>query len=151
MHLDNVRLLVTRFEETFTFYRDALGLTLTWGDATSGFASFEAPGGSGIGLFRRDLMAQAVGTAGLPATATAQDAVALIFTVDAGRCVDDEVKRLAGLGTPVVSPARDMADWGIRVAHVRDPDGNLIELFQQLPKTAWSDRLREEDQQLSRK
>jgi catechol 2,3-dioxygenase-like lactoylglutathione lyase family enzyme len=147
MHLDNVRLLVTRFEETFAFYRDALGLSLTWGDATAAFASFEAKGGSGIGLFRRDLMAQAVGTSTLPPSAKAQDAVALIFAVDD---VDAEVARLEPLGVAIASRPRDMADWGIRVAHVRDPDGNLLELFQPIAKEQWSERLKEEDRALKK-
>ena len=142
MHLDNVRLLVTRFEETFAFYRDVLGLTLTWGEADGHFASFEAPGGSGIGLFRRDLMAQAVGTAGLPDAAPCQDRVALILRVEG---LDAIARSLTDRGVALVSPPRDMADWGIRVVHVRDPDGTLIELFEPMARDRWSDRLRDED------
>lgn len=44
-----------------------------------------------------------------------------------------------------VGEARDMVDWGIRTLHVRDPDGNFLELFEHLDKARWSDRLRSED------
>ena len=44
--------------------------------------------------------------------------------------VDAEVSRLSErvVGRPV-----DRSDWGGRVAYVRDPSGNLIELFQTIP------------------
>ena len=147
MHLDNIRLLVTRFEETFAFYRDVLGLALAWGDSKGNFASLTAPGGSGVSLFRRDLMAQAVGTSGLPAASAAQDRVALVFAVDG---LDREAQRLAAKGVALLAPPRDMADWGIRVAHLRDPDGNLIELFEPLAKERWSEHLNEEDSKQSK-
>ena len=45
--------------------------------------------------------------------------------------VDSEVARLAAAGAPVLRDAEDMP-WGERVAYVRDPDGNPIQLTQQL-------------------
>jgi catechol 2,3-dioxygenase-like lactoylglutathione lyase family enzyme len=48
------------------------------------------------------------------------DACLVILSVDD---VDDEAQRL-GLDDPVSRP-----DWGIRVTYVRDPSGNLIELY----------------------
>ncbi len=65
---DNVRLLVTRFDETLAFYHDALGLTLTWGAPGGNYASFAFPGGGQLALFRRGLMAEAVGASARPAT-----------------------------------------------------------------------------------
>src|SRR5215831_121269 len=65
---DNMRLLVTRFDETYTFYRDVLGLKPTWGKPGENYASFAFPGGGEIAIFRRSLMADAVGTAGRPFT-----------------------------------------------------------------------------------
>ena len=38
-----------------------------------------------------------------------------------------------------------MPDWGLRVAHLRDPDGNLLELFQDLPKDQWSASLHDDE------
>lgn len=34
---------------------------------------------------------------------------------------------------PAETPSQDRPDWGVRVAHFRDPDGNLIEINQNLP------------------
>jgi len=45
----------------------------------------------------------------------------------------------------------DHPDYGIRSAHLRDPDGNLIKIYTQLPKPRWSKELREEDKLLTKK
>jgi predicted enzyme related to lactoylglutathione lyase len=45
--------------------------------------------------------------------------------------VDGLLPRVATLGGVVPGPANDMP-WGQRVAHVRDPDGNNVNLTQQL-------------------
>ena len=54
LKFDNVRLLVTRFDETFLFYRDILDLKPTWGAVGENYASFAFPGGGQIALFKRD-------------------------------------------------------------------------------------------------
>ena len=38
-----------------------------------------------------------------------------------------------------------MTAWGIRVAHFRDPENNLIELYSELPKGKWDDHLIEDE------
>ena len=45
--------------------------------------------------------------------------------------VDTLLPRVADLGGQVTGPANDMP-WGQRVAHVQDPDGNRVNLTQQL-------------------
>src|SRR5579872_1693081 len=82
LKLDNVRLLVSRFDETFAFYRDVLGLQVTWGKPGENYASFAFPGGGQIALFRGDLMAAAVAGATPPLAQTRHDAVALILSSD---------------------------------------------------------------------
>ena len=128
---DNVRLLVTRFDETFAFYRDVLGLTPTWGKPGDNYASFVFPGGAQLALFRRSLMADAVGTAARPATRHEQDTAALILTVDD---VDAVYARLKPSGIEFSGSPKDQPVWGIRAMHFRDPDGNLIEVFSPLKK-----------------
>jgi catechol 2,3-dioxygenase-like lactoylglutathione lyase family enzyme len=128
---DNVRLLVTRFDETFAFYRDVLGLTPTWGKPGDNYASFAFPGGAQIALFKRSLMAEAVGTAAQPATRREQDTAALVLTVDD---VDALYARLKPAGIEFADAPRDQPVWGIRAMHFRDPDGNLIEVFSPLKK-----------------
>jgi hypothetical protein len=46
----------------------------------------------------------------------------------------------------LIDEPKDMSDWGIRVFHLRDPDGNLLEIFSELKKTRWSQGLQEADQ-----
>ncbi|MGW6061001.1 VOC family protein [Streptomyces sp. NPDC055189] len=43
--------------------------------------------------------------------------------------VDDLLKRVDSLGGETLGPANDMP-WGQRVAHIKDPDGNAVNLTQ---------------------
>jgi lactoylglutathione lyase len=139
MRFDNLRLLAHRFDEMYAFYADVLGLHATWGDAASNFVSFHAEGQPGLALFRRALMSDAIGTADRPVDGVAQDRAVVILAVD------DLDAAAARVGDRLVTPPRDMPEWGIRTAHVRDPDGNLLELFVPLPRDQWTPRLRDED------
>jgi len=130
LKFDNMRLLVTRFDETYVFYRDALGLKPTWGKPGENYASFAFPGGGEIAIFRRSMMADAVGTAAHPSTRQEQDTAVLILSVDD---VDALYGRLKGAVEFTNAPA-DRAAWGIRAAHFRDPDGSLIEVFSPIKK-----------------
>jgi lactoylglutathione lyase len=119
------RLLVADFRASFRFYRDVLGFTPTWGDENDVYADFET-GGATLALFRRDLMAQAVGTTDKPASAESQDMVAFVFSVEN---VDAAYAELQGKGVVFLTEPQDRAAWGIRTAHFRDPDGNLLEIY----------------------
>jgi catechol 2,3-dioxygenase-like lactoylglutathione lyase family enzyme len=131
VRFDNVRLLVTRFDETYTFYRDVLGLAPTWGKPGENYASFAFPGGAQIALFRRSLMAEAVGTAARPSSRGEQDTAALVLSVDDVDVLYGTLKRT---GLEFVEAPTDQPVWGIRAMHFRDPDGNLIEVFSPLKK-----------------
>jgi predicted enzyme related to lactoylglutathione lyase len=58
--------------------------------------------------------------------------------------VDAVCKKLSDRGVAFINEPMDMAGWGGRVAHFRDPEDNLIELYAELPKDKWSDDLIEE-------
>jgi predicted enzyme related to lactoylglutathione lyase len=45
--------------------------------------------------------------------------------------VDAVLPKVEGLGGEAPGPANDMA-WGQRVAHIKDPDGNVVNLTQTL-------------------
>ncbi len=122
------RLLVSDFPASFRFYRDVLGFTATFGDENDVYADFEA-GGVTLALFRRDLMALAVGTADKSEPADSQDKIALIFSVED---VDAAYAELQAKGVSFVTTPQDRTQWGIRTAHFRDPDGNLLEIYSPL-------------------
>jgi catechol 2,3-dioxygenase-like lactoylglutathione lyase family enzyme len=147
MKLDYVRLLVNKFDECFRFYRDVMGFKVTWGREGEGYASFDA-GTIGLAIFQRQVMARDVGTTNLPSDAACQDRLALIFGV---KSLEATVNRLEERGARFVTRPTSYPDYGTRSAHLRDPDGTLIEIYSQLPKTRWSKELREEGKQLIKK
>jgi lactoylglutathione lyase len=120
--LSQVRLLVDDFGESFRFYRDALGLETSFGEDDGPYASFRAGEGA-IAIFERCGQAEVVGLR-LPG-----DGAVVVLEVDD---TDAEVERLR---EHVVAGPVDRPDWGGRVAYLRDPDGHLVELFQQIPMT----------------
>lgn len=63
----------------------------------------------------------------------------LIFQADD---LDATVARLKAKNVQFVSGIKDRPDWGIRTAHLRDPDGTLIELNTPLAKSEWTEDLR---------
>ena len=124
----HVRLLVSDYRACFVFYRDTMGFFPTFGDEESGYADFDT-GGVSIALFDRHEMAKAIGKDVLPPAERGPDIVALIFAV---KNVDEVCQTLQTRGVSVEAPPTDHEGWGIRTAHFRDPDHNLIEINQDL-------------------
>lgn len=121
----HVRLLVKNYEECFRFYRDVLGFEVGWGDEKSMYADFKTGEGAVIALFARPHMAKAIGTDNLPLDSDSMDKLCLIFRVES---VDEQYQSLKEKGVQFIDEPHDRKDWGIRVAHFRDPDGHLIEI-----------------------
>ena len=122
MKLTHVRLLVDDVARAVAFYRDVLGLEVTL--ETEGGIYYELDAGDVIlALFRRDLMRQMLGM-GLP-PATQSDPAALTFAV---ADVDATARLLEGRGAEIVAGPKDYEVAFLRVAHLRDPDGNLLEI-----------------------
>jgi lactoylglutathione lyase len=143
MRLSQTRLLVSDVGACFRFYRDVIGLRVTWGDENSGYVSFataaeDADDDSMLALFDRAEMAAALGE---EPQRGESERVVLVFEV---RDVDAALSVLRDRGATVAAGAVDRPDWGIRTAHIRDPDGNLIELAQEMPMDAWSEDARAE-------
>lgn len=122
------RLLVTNFKDCFLFYRDIMGFKATYGSEDDVYADFDT-GATTIALFSRQAMSEAVATTNLPLQAKAQDGVCLCFAVENVEAACEALKR-SGVG--LVTEPTDRTGWGIRTAHFRDPEGNLIELNQPL-------------------
>lgn len=122
MKLTHVRLLVDDVPRALSFYRDVLGLEVTL--ETEGGFYYELQAGDVIlALFRRDLMRQMLGM-GLP-EASQSDPAALTFAVED---VDATARTLEERGAELVAQPKDYEVAFLRVAHLRDPDGNLIEI-----------------------
>ncbi len=126
------RLLAARFAECFRFYEAVLpkliGAHLVNGTEDGPYANWDRGEEGALILFDRAAMAATIGTAHLPATAgSAQDAAMLVCRVDT---VDEALALCIEHGATLVAEATDRPQWGptLRTAHLRDPDGNLIEL-----------------------
>lgn len=129
MNLTNVRLLVQDIAASVRFYRDQLGFELVFGDEDDVYAEFKT-GNATLGLFKQDLMSEVSGVSHLPASADIQDRGLIFFMVPD---VDSTCAELEAKGITFVVPPTDRPGWGLRTAHFRDPDGNLIEIGHQIP------------------
>jgi catechol 2,3-dioxygenase-like lactoylglutathione lyase family enzyme len=138
MKFSNIRLLVNDFDKCFTFYNDVLGLECTWGKLGDNFASFNIGIPSGLALFKAELMSIAINNADAKKNESLHDKTAIIVQVDS---VNETYNSLQNKGVKFLTEPKDMTAWGIRVAHFRDPENNLIELYSELPKEKWDDHL----------
>ena len=120
MRFSQVRLLVDDYPACYRFLNDTLGLECTFGGEDDGYASFKAGMGA-LAVFRRDEQGEVI------ELRAAGDGSLTVLEVDD---VDAEAERL---GDAIVGGPVSKAAWGGRVAYVRDPDGNLFELFQTIP------------------
>jgi lactoylglutathione lyase len=128
LQLTHLRLLVSNYKDSFLFYRDLLKFDVDWGDEESGYAELNI-GYLKLGLFKKELMAEVVPRIEQPSYVANRDKIVLVFAVDN---VDEVYKQVKDRNAIVVTEPQDRPDWGIRTAHFRDPDGNLIEIYSNL-------------------
>lgn len=124
MKLSHIRILVADYAQSFTFYAEKLGLAARFSDVESGYGEFDT-GPVTLALFSRDHMASALALEPAAPGADLSGRPILIFNVDD---VDVAYQTLSGRGVVFVSPPTDRPAWTIRTAHLKDPDGNLIEI-----------------------
>jgi len=118
-----IRLLVNNFHESVAFYSDVLGFS-GWHNDAMEYAYFEE---KRLALFSRERMVGVIGT--IPQSSPPQ--FVLQFEVES---VDDVFDQLQKKGIHFITTPADMTEWGSRVAHFYDPDGNIIELYQVIRK-----------------
>ncbi|QKQ74918.1 VOC family protein [Nostoc sp. TCL240-02] len=128
LQLTHLRLLVSNYKDSFLFYRDLLKFDVDWGDEESGYAELNT-GYLKLGLFKKELMAEVVPRIEQPSYIVNRDKIVLVFAVDN---VDEVYEQVKNHNAIVVTEPQDRPDWGIRTAHFRDPDGNLIEIYSNL-------------------
>ncbi|MCH5677247.1 VOC family protein [Streptomyces gilvus] len=125
------RLLVEDFDTAARFWtealRDLLGVEPFKVVPEPGYANWDLGGEAVLVLHSRGTMAEVVGTAELPSAAPGQDTAMLVLRVED---VDDAARRLGGHGARVLAEPQDRPEWGPnpRTAHIRTPDGTLVEL-----------------------
>jgi predicted enzyme related to lactoylglutathione lyase len=95
MNLEQVRLIVKRFDECFKFHRDVMGFKVNWGEEGWSYASFDVGERINLALLKKESMAKALGTSTLPSDSASQDRVALVFDVEE---VDAKIRRLRKRG-----------------------------------------------------
>lgn len=142
MKLNGIRLLVKNFDESFKFYSEKMGLKVTWGELGGAYASFDVGGNpDSLAIFPSDFMAEAIGNSNLPLPENTREKTAIILNVDD---VDKTYKELQLRGIEFINQPTDMTGWGSRTVHLRDNEGNLIELYSELPKDKWDEDLLED-------
>jgi catechol 2,3-dioxygenase-like lactoylglutathione lyase family enzyme len=107
------------------FYRDALGFAVVV-DVPGVYVELDT-GAARIGLVARAVMANAV--VPLERTAGSHHGAAgdVVLQVRVAN-VDAAAEWLAERGVELASTPHDQPNWMLRVAHVRDPAGHLVEL-----------------------
>lgn len=121
---DYVILIVEDMDRALRFYTDVLGLRL--GHRSGDYAQLDT-GATRLGLYTRGAMAKTLGMSLKP---PAHDAPGFEIGFKVPD-VEEAFAELVGRGASVVMPPTDRP-WGQRTAYVRDPDGHLIELAQDL-------------------
>jgi catechol 2,3-dioxygenase-like lactoylglutathione lyase family enzyme len=116
--------LVDDLPACLKFYRDVLGFKVKYGDGKAPYVEFRLDG-IVLALFKRGLMCDAIGQKNVPARKKGLDQVVLGIKV---ADVDKAYGSLRSKGVKFVTAPTDRPDWRIRVAHFRDPDGNLLEI-----------------------
>jgi lactoylglutathione lyase len=121
---DYVVLVVDDLDRALAFYCDVLGLPL--GHRSGPYAQL-ATGKTRVSVYERAAMASTLGY-DLDAPSLDAPGFELGFKVD--DCDAVYAQLVARGATPAVPPTD--RDWGQRTAYVRDPDGHLVELAQDL-------------------
>ncbi|WAZ21646.1 VOC family protein [Streptomyces cinnabarinus] len=122
MELAQVRLLVSDFAACYRFYADVLGLKPQSGAAEGPYEKLSpATGSAGIALQDRAAMAEWLGE--LDDTATGHRSLVVLRVDD----LDDYCARITERGAVIVHGPASLTER-MRVAHLKDPEGNLVEL-----------------------
>ncbi|MET7688661.1 VOC family protein [Streptomyces sp. NPDC005483] len=122
MELAQVRLLVTDFAACYRFYAEVLDLKPQSGATGGPYEKFSpAAGSAGIALQDRSMMAEVLGELG--DTATGHRSLVVLRVDD----LDTYCERIAARGATLLHGPAPMTDR-MRVAHLKDPEGNLVEL-----------------------
>ena len=125
LNFKGTRLLVCNYDACVEFYQKMLGFKLIYQDSNKEEADFKM-GNTTLNLIKRQSMAAIIGSAE-QSSDNSTDNVALIFTTSNldETCKDLEKKKVTFITKPTYRP-----QWGIKTIYLRDPDENLIGIYE---------------------
>jgi len=124
-----IGVITSKFDEMLAFYRDTLGMKVKL--QMESYVEFEHPG-IRLAISTHGVMHKATGHASYAEERRGQS-LELAFRVNTPAEVDSAFNELVGKGAASITPPADMP-WGQRAAFFADPDGNIHEIFTDLPK-----------------
>jgi predicted enzyme related to lactoylglutathione lyase len=123
VELAQVRLLVGDFAACYRFYAEVLGLKPQSGASEGPYEKFSpAVGSAGIALQDRVMMSEVLGDE-LGDAATGHRSLVVLRVDD----LDSYCEQVTARGATFLHGPAPMTDR-MRVAHLKDPEGNLVEL-----------------------
>lgn len=128
MKLLQIRLLVKDFKKSVEFYKDLLGIPISWYEDEMEYALFNN-GETKIELLSQKAMMKVIGNEDESLSGESSSSFLLQFEVED---VDKTYDYLRENGIEFVTEPHDRKEWRSRIAHFRDPDKNLIEIYKML-------------------
>ena len=122
----NTRLYVDDYDRCLEFYRDILGLEVAMESQVDRYIEL-ATGSTKLTIMCRSKIKEYFGSGTSVYFGQNDDAIALSFGV---KDVDEACKYFESKDVEIVSQPWNFASWGVKLALIRDPEGNLIELVQ---------------------
>lgn len=122
----NTRLYVDDYDRCLEFYRDIIGLEVAMVSKVDRYAEF-ATGKTKLTIMCSNKIKEYFGSRISVVFGQKDDAIAISFQV---KDVDEACQYLQQKGVEIVSMPWNFAGWGVKLALIRDPEGNLIELLQ---------------------
>jgi len=127
--IDMIGIITSKFNEMLTFYRDVLGFKVKM-QMESNYVEFENSGVR-FAISTSKVMADATGHDSYKAEKRGQS-LELAFRVPLEE-MDKTFKEIVDKGAGSVKSPEDMP-WNQRAAFFSDPDGNIHEIFADIPK-----------------
>jgi lactoylglutathione lyase len=130
LNFRGTRLLVDNYESCIDFYQKILGFELIYQDNNQEEADLKM-GDTRLNLIKRQTMAAIIGsTSELPGDNTGKNAgdnIALIFTT---QNLDQTCDTLQARNVTFITKPTYRPQWGIKTIYLRDPDENLIGIYE---------------------
>ncbi len=124
----HTRLFVSDIATCAEFYRDVLKFKPVTIQIEKGYAEFEVAN-MRLSLFRQQEMSEILRTSEKPYITDCQDKFGLIFSV---HNLDDIYHELRHAQIEFAEPPTQNTEFALKVAYCRDPEGNLIGLFESM-------------------